>query len=66
MFELRMNTDNAAFEGQECAGEIARILRDLAARIEHEGFSCSDYLRDINGNLVGHAAWDVVRAGKDA
>lgn len=49
--KLHIETDNAAFS--ECPeGEIARILRDLAKRIEA---NASHYivLRDSNGNRVG-------------
>ena len=51
--------DNAAFD--DCSGaEIARILRDLAERIEGMGFSSASAfdrnlaLRDANGNKVGN------------
>ena len=47
-FEVQINTENAAFED---SGEIARILRDLADRIE--GGSIGGKIRDINGNAVG-------------
>ena len=56
---LQMNMDNAAFN--ECGNgpEAARILRELADRIECDQLSTHDdgRLRDINGNSVG--AWEV-------
>lgn len=49
---ITLNTGNAAFtEGP--ATEVARILRDLAGRIERDG-DFPARLRDINGNTVGH------------
>lgn len=51
MLKLFIETENAAFD-DEPATELARILRDLAKRIEHDP---APYivLRDINGNKVG-------------
>ena len=54
MLKLKINSENAAFdqEGQE----VARILRDLADRLENLGKlqECQLPLRDINGNNVGY------------
>ena len=54
MLKLKLETDNQAFnqEGQE----VARILRDLADRLEHldKLQECQLPLRDLNGNLVGY------------
>lgn len=47
---ITLATDNAAFEADQ-RGEIARILRGLAARIEN-GQDPSRLL-DYNGNAVG-------------
>lgn len=47
---ITIQMDNAAF-ADEPATELARILRNLAERIE-EG-STESRLRDINGNHVG-------------
>ena len=44
------NLGNAAFEEDKNA-EIARILRDLADKIENDNIPVK--LRDINGNTVG-------------
>ena len=53
---ININTDNAAFEGNE-DHETARILRCLADSIEqaHGPNNCDgDKLRDINGDTVGN------------
>jgi hypothetical protein len=53
MFTLEFRTDNAAFDNS-MAHEAARILRDIAYRLECgavEGFA-----RDGNGNKVGERA----------
>jgi hypothetical protein len=47
-----IQTGNAAF-ADEPASEIARILRDTAARFERAGDLDGHKLRDINGNTVG-------------
>lgn len=51
---IEINMDNAAFE--EVPGvELARILRELAGRLDESGEVEPGYrnLRDINGNGVG-------------
>ena len=53
MFTLTFQTSNAAFEGAE-ASETARILRDIAARIESGNLEGP--ARDENGNTVGRYA----------
>ena len=54
MLKLKIDTDNLAFdqEGQE----VARILRDLADKLEHldELQESQLPLRDHNGNTVGY------------
>ena len=54
MLKLKIETDNQAFdqEGQE----VARILRDLADRLENldKLQECQLPLRDLNGNTVGY------------
>jgi len=64
---VRINVDNAAFgcdrandpvgaKANIAAFEVARILRDLAAKIsESGGLPLHQPLRDINGNTVGEA-----------
>ena len=53
MFTVKVKTDNAAFEGA-CneSFEVARILRDLADRVEKNGADVY-CLQDSNGNTVG-------------
>lgn len=53
MFTLQIATDNAAFEGDDRKTEIARILRDVADRLEQGKFV--GRLLDVNGNHVGRA-----------
>lgn len=51
MFTVTMSTDNAAFTEGDAPGEVARILRRIANRLENgdtEG-KCVD----VNGNAVG-------------
>lgn len=59
MFTLRIKTDNAAFE--PVGSEIARILRDVADKIEHcelaNEFDRNIRLMDANGNTVGEAKY---------
>lgn len=55
MFKLEIDTGNAAFDNDgegDCHGEVARILRDLADKIE--GGHGHGNLHDINGNRVGN------------
>lgn len=56
VFTVKFDTDNAAFE--DCRDyEIARILRNIADRVERDG--CSGFfetVRDINGNDIGRFA----------
>ena len=57
---ITIESGNAAFS-PDPSFELARILRDLADRVERDG-SVPDGLplRDVNGNTVGR-----VRAGED-
>jgi hypothetical protein len=55
-FNLTINCDNAAFEGEEGAIELSRILHNIAADIEFSGCTVPDEqntIHDINGNNVG-------------
>lgn len=58
MFQLTINTDNAAFgDGDNAAEacELARILRMLAETFDSDGWVGDEgRLRDINGNTVGN------------
>ena len=58
MFKLTIETDNAAFD-DDAGPEIARILRELADRME-TGLTIpnSVRLRDYNGNKVGVAEYE--------
>ena len=63
MFKLQFSTDNAAFADspEALAYEVARILRELADKIEAEpqywAEGGSGIVRDVNGNNVG--AWSL-------
>jgi len=62
MLRIEIETENAAFD-DEPASEAARILRDLASRLEREGVGEESHgrefkLSDINGNRVGFARVD--------
>jgi len=53
--EIQFKTDNAAFCDGAGESEIARILRQLADKIEEGGRDDMQiYLADLNGNTVGH------------
>jgi hypothetical protein len=53
-FNLNLETGNAAFDDGNAPHEIARILRDVARRIEG-GEDCYKFrnVLDVNGNIVG-------------
>lgn len=54
MFKLEIDTGNAAFDNDgdgDRHGEVARILRELADRIEAGNRNGQIY--DVNGNHVG-------------
>lgn len=53
-FDFRIDSENAAFSGGEGAGEVARLLRQTAERLE-QGQECGR-LTDYNGNGCG--TWD--------
>jgi len=58
MFTIKIETDNAAFEGSGCGRELSRILARLAAEIKDADTRAdSGKLRDINGNTVG--SWEL-------
>jgi hypothetical protein len=53
-FTVKIKCDNATFE--EWEGEVARLLREIAGRLDHLDGRQSRIryaLHDINGNLVG-------------
>lgn len=51
MFVLQFETNNAAFEGEMLAAECARILRNLAQKVQAGQDSGS--VVDVNGNKCG-------------
>ena len=51
-FRLEINTENAAFEGDNLRIELVRILRAVARRIETDGDDRGN-ISDSNGNHVG-------------
>lgn len=51
--EITFDTANAAFD-DDAKGEVARILREIAAIVEARPVGTYDAsIRDINGNRVG-------------
>jgi hypothetical protein len=61
-FKLEIDCGNAAFE-DDAAAEIARILADLANRLQHEQMQAGNRVhvehsvRDVNGNRCGNWAF---------
>lgn len=53
MITITIKTDNAAFEGNDKAPEVARILRNLADAIERNDRVADYTLRDDFGNRCG-------------
>jgi hypothetical protein len=49
---MHVKLDNAAFEDDP--GELARIVADTAEALRYD--RTEGYLRDVNGNRVGHFA----------
>lgn len=55
MFQLKIETDNDAFQNGDRGAEIARILVNLAETVRELGDEAwSDSIRDVNGNVVGY------------
>ena len=50
MFKLKIETDNAAFDGDKTE-EVIRILKDAILKLQQG--NTRDILLDVNGNLVG-------------
>ena len=67
--KIRIETDNAAFEGDNIGCEIARILRRVAEIVDGEARkSLSEYslsLLDVNGNAAGFAVFDKLEPGDE-
>ena len=57
MFTITIETDNAAFEDDAKYAEVARLLRNAAARIA-QGRDDVFPLMDVNGNRVGRAQFE--------
>lgn len=55
VYRIEIETGNDAFEGENKAFEIARILKELANNIEAINQPRNGALYDINGNTVGKA-----------
>lgn len=54
MIVIEIATENAAFEGAGRSEEVARILRELAVRVEEGAlYNRVTRIADINGNRVG-------------
>lgn len=53
MLIVKFDTDNAAFDGDNLAPECARILRQIADRIEQGNVGNFRTILDCNGNDVG-------------
>lgn len=59
---ITFDTDNAAFDDGNGPAETARILRNIAQRIEFSGATYGT-AHDINGNKVGE--WSLTFEGAD-
>ena len=55
VFEIKFSTDNALFEDVVAGNaEIARILRDIANKVEAGGYGNFEQpVIDLNGNKIG-------------
>ena len=56
IFSLSIELSNAAFDNGDAGSEVARLLRELAARVDGDDFrhACAGRIHDISGNTVGH------------
>lgn len=52
-FRLAFFTENAAFAGDDLRPEVARILRQVADKVEN-GMGLEGPINDSNGNAVGY------------
>lgn len=62
MFKVEFATDNAAFEGEARRDECARILREIADKLEN-GSQDEAKVYDQNGNAVGR--WSLSEIDED-
>ena len=58
MITITINTDNAAFQAGNRSSEVARILHDIAEKLDRNATPC---VYDVNGNVCGR----VTLTGKD-
>ena len=56
MFQLKIYTSDAAFADGDTGEEVARILRELADKVE--AGRTSGRVFDLNGNACGNWAFD--------
>lgn len=56
-YVVKICVENSAFDGAYRSYEVARILRELADKIEMSIPAETIYLNDINGNQTGVAGW---------
>ncbi len=54
-YQITIEMDNAAFAGDDCGAELARILRDLAGFCEVGNGWAVCNITDTKGNKVGEA-----------
>ena len=57
MFQLKIHTHGAAFHDGDTGKEVARILRELADRVENG--RTSGRVFDVNGNACGGWTFDL-------
>ncbi len=60
-FKAEFDTDNAAFDDAP-ASEAARILREIARKIEQGEDLGGGKIKDVNGNTIGH--WELTPYGR--
>jgi hypothetical protein len=54
---VKISVENSAFDGAYRSYEVARILRELADKIQFSIPAEPINLNDINGNVVGVSGW---------
>lgn len=59
MVTIQIHTESAAFDAPFGHSETARILRQLADRLENHEIDGESRIADINGNCVGRALVNV-------
>jgi hypothetical protein len=56
-FNLSFDVRNAAFDDGNRPYEAARILREIADKLEAQAYVGGGHVRDVNGNTIGH--WEM-------